>query len=117
MAPTPTCFLILIGIDEAGMLAGVSDMWGMRSYLAGSNCHGPIVKMMGDGTMEEFASAVDAVDQAAMLTNNTARMGQDTIDLRIGVNLGDTFGNGVNIAVRLERRLPGPAFWSKYPFD
>jgi len=56
--------------------------------------------MMGDGTWEEFASAVGAVDQAAMLTNNTARTGQDTIELRIGVNLGETSGNGVNIVVR-----------------
>jgi len=117
MVPTPTCSLILIGIDEAGMLAGVRDMWVTRFKLAGSNLGGRIVKMMGDGTLEELASAVDAVDQAAMLTNNTARTGQDTIELRIGVNLGDTFGNGVNIVVRLEGRLLGPAFWSKYPFD
>jgi class 3 adenylate cyclase len=50
--------------------------------------------------LEEFASALGAVDQAAMLANNTARTGQDTIELRIGVNLGDTSGNGVNIVVR-----------------
>jgi len=68
---------------------------------------------MGDGALVQFGSAVDAVDcaiavQAAMIALNAAR-GPAAIEFRIGLNLGDTaseghdiFGDGVNIAARLE---------------
>src|ERR1700687_562591 len=76
--------------------------------------HGRIVKLIGDGTIVEFGSVVDAVNCAlsvqrsgASLPDATAR--QPTIVLRIGINLGDViienddlYGDGVNIAARLE---------------
>ena len=75
---------------------------------------GRIVKLMGDGVLVEFASAVNAVACAVELQTAmeaaTADVPQDQrIVLRIGINLGDImveggdlFGDGVNIAARLE---------------
>src|SRR5262252_8580007 len=76
--------------------------------------HGRIVKLMGDGTLAEFASAVSAVAcavelQAAMDSANAKLPNDQQIVLRIGVNLGDVlvedndlYGDGVNVAARLE---------------
>jgi len=75
---------------------------------------GRIVKTTGDGMLVEFASVVDAVRcaaeiQRAMLDRETESAEERRIRLRIGVNLGDVivegddiFGDGVNIAARLE---------------
>ena len=75
---------------------------------------GRIVKLMGDGALAEFASIVDAVRcavdiQAAMSERNADVPEDRRIQLRIGVNLGDVivegddiYGDGVNIAARLE---------------
>jgi adenylate cyclase len=72
----------------------------------------------GDGALIEFASAVDAVEcavafQEAMADHNGARPDREPIEFRIGVNLGDIvveggdiFGDGVNVAVRLEGQAP-----------
>ncbi len=69
---------------------------------------GRIVKLMGDGALVEFASVVDAVD-CAMAIQTAAAGGGAALALRIGVNLGDIilqgddiYGDGVNIAARLE---------------
>jgi adenylate cyclase len=76
--------------------------------------HGRIVKTTGDGLLVEFASVVDAMRcatawQAAMVHHNITEPGESRIEFRIGVNLGDViidgddiFGDGVNIAARLE---------------
>ena len=76
--------------------------------------HGRIVKTTGDGILAEFASVVDAVRCAAELQramiDHEAGMPEDRrIRFRIGVNLGDViveehdiFGDGVNVAARLE---------------
>ncbi len=76
--------------------------------------HGRIVKLMGDGMLVEFASVVDAVRCAVEVQQAMAEREADVpeerrIRYRIGVNLGDIvidgddiFGNGVNIAARLE---------------
>src|SRR5580765_6311306 len=76
--------------------------------------HGRIVKYTGDGFLVEFASVVEAVlcaveVQSAMLGRNADVAEQQRISLRIGVNLGDViaepediYGDGVNIAARLE---------------
>jgi hypothetical protein len=76
--------------------------------------HGRIVKTTGDGILTEFASAVDAVRcaveiQRAMAERNTAIPEDRRIEFRIGINVGDVlvdegdiYGDGVNIAARLE---------------
>jgi adenylate cyclase len=79
-----------------------------------SKHHGRIVKVMGDGMLIEFGSAVEAVQcavdlQEAMSKSNEGLSAEKAILLRIGVNLGDVvieggdlFGDGVNVATRLE---------------
>jgi adenylate cyclase len=76
--------------------------------------HGRIVKYTGDGFLVEFASVVEAVlcaveVQSGMLSRNADVVQHQRITLRIGVNLGDViaepediYGDGVNIAARLE---------------
>src|SRR6266404_6066842 len=76
--------------------------------------HGRIVKNTGDGMLVEFPSVVDAVRcavdvQRGMVERNAATPVDQRIEFRIGVNLGDViaeeddiFGDGVNIAARLE---------------
>ena len=76
---------------------------------------GSIFKLMGDGLLAEFASVVDAVEcavdiQRGMVERNAGLPEGQRIDLRIGVNLGevivegtDRYGEGVNIAARLEQ--------------
>jgi TolB-like protein/class 3 adenylate cyclase len=76
--------------------------------------HGRIVKNTGDGFLAEFPSVVDAVRCAAevqrgMAERNSATAPEGRIEFRIGINLGDVivegediFGDGVNIAARLE---------------
>src|SRR6266550_8419817 len=76
--------------------------------------HGRIVKTTGDGVLAEFASVVDAVRcageiQLAMADRDLDLAEERRLRFRIGVNLGDViadggdiFGDGVNIAARLE---------------
>jgi adenylate cyclase len=76
--------------------------------------HGRIVKTTGDGVLAEFASVVDAVRCAAEIQRAMADRDLDPAEerrlrFRVGVNLGDVivdgddiYGDGVNIAVRLE---------------
>lgn len=69
---------------------------------------GRIIKLMGDGTLVEFSSVVDAVN-CAIAIQSTLVETDGPIRLRIGINLGDVivdgddiYGDGVNIAARLE---------------
>jgi len=108
----------LMGADEAGTLAALHEMWDERFNPAVATHGGRIVKMMGDGALVEFASAVDAVEcalaiQAAIAERNGALEAGESIELRIGINLGDIviegddiFGDGVNVAARLESQAP-----------
>ncbi|WP_256367881.1 MULTISPECIES: adenylate/guanylate cyclase domain-containing protein [unclassified Ruegeria] len=76
--------------------------------------NGRVVKLIGDGLLAEFASVVDAVEaaiqiQEAVRKRNATINPNQRIELRIGINLGDLiidgddiYGDGVNIAARLE---------------
>ena len=76
--------------------------------------HGRVVKLMGDGTLMEFGSVVDAIGfavdvQRAMLERNSGVPENRQITYRIGINIGDImvegddiYGDGVNVAARLE---------------
>jgi adenylate cyclase len=108
----------LMGADEAGTLAALRGIWTEHFNPAVAAHNGRIVKMMGDGALVEFASAVDAVEcataiQTAMANRNSEQPGGEPIEFRIGVNLGDIvidgddiFGDGVNVAARLEGQAP-----------
>lgn len=77
--------------------------------------HGRVFKVMGDGLLAEFSSVVDAVEcavalQRGLAERNAAVPEDKRIEVRIGVNLGevivegdDCYGEGVNIATRLEQ--------------
>lgn len=92
---------------------------------------GRVVKLMGDGTLCEFASAVDAVECAAhiqqgMVGREVNVAEGERIRFRIGINLGDVirepggdlYGDGVNIAARLEQLAePGGICVSRTVYD
>jgi len=98
----------LMGADEVGTLARLKNL---RSEVINPEIarhNGRIVKLMGDGALVEFASVVDAVACAAAIQRASATH-EAALALRIGVNLGDVivegediYGDGVNIAARLE---------------
>ena len=106
----------MMGRDEAGTIAALRQVWKDTFNPAVAVRHGRIVKTMGDGALVEFASVVDAVEcavavQRAMSTRNL--LAERPIEFRIGINLGDIviegediFGDGVNVAARLEGRAP-----------
>jgi len=104
----------LMGVDEEGTLAALKAH---RREIVNPNItehHGRIVKTTGDGTLVEFASAVDAVRcalaiQQRMAERNVSLPEDRRIDFRLGINVGDIvideddiFGDGVNVAARLE---------------
>lgn len=96
--------------DEAGTLAGLKSLRTKFIEPLVSEHSGRIVKLMGDGFLVEFRSVVDAVNCAlAWQRGNGETASQTPLVYRIGINLGDiiideddTFGDGVNIAARLE---------------
>ncbi|MGY3484822.1 TolB-like protein/class 3 adenylate cyclase/Flp pilus assembly protein TadD [Bradyrhizobium sp. USDA 4011] len=104
----------LMGIDEEGTLAKLKLV--RRTLLDPTLAahRGRVVKTTGDGILVEFASAVDAVRSAVevqrrMADQNAAVPAEQRLEFRIGVHIGDIifddndiFGDGVNIAARLE---------------
>src|ERR1700722_13718897 len=104
----------LMGADEAGTLGALKRHRETIFDPAVAAHNGRIVKLIGDGTMVEFGSVVDAVNCALSVQRSSASLPdasarQPTIVLRIGINLGDViienddiYGDGVNIAARLE---------------
>ena len=100
--------------DEAGTLA---ELGAIRRELIDPKIAehgGRTVKLMGDGALVEFASVVDALEcavaiQLAMGKRNAAKPEDRRIVFRIGINVGDIiiegddiYGDGVNVAARLE---------------
>jgi adenylate cyclase len=104
----------LIGADEEGTLSRLKALRAKVIDPKIAEHHGRIVKTTGDGLLVEFASVVDALRcaaeiQAAMAESNAPLAVDKRIDLRIGINVGDIvvedgdiFGDGVNVAARLE---------------
>jgi adenylate cyclase len=104
----------LVSEDEEGTLAAfklhLKEL--VRPEIA--QCEGRVVKMTGDGLLVEFGSAVQAVNcalkiQAGMIGRNSVAPIHRRLQFRIGINLGevvfedgDVFGDGVNIAARIE---------------
>ena len=107
-------FSRLMEIDETGTLARLKTHRIELIDPAIANNHGRIIKTTGDGMLVEFQSVVDAVLCAAEIQRRMARRNADVapagwMQFRIGINLGDMifenddiFGDGVNIAARLE---------------
>src|SRR5438067_4602390 len=104
----------LMGADEEGTLARLKAVRRELVDPAIEEHNGRIVKTTGDGMLVEFGSVVDAMRcatqvQRAMGERNAATPEASRIAFRIGVNLGDViveakdiYGDGVNIAARLE---------------
>ena len=120
----------LMGADEEGTLERLKAL---RHELVDPKIaehHGRIVKTTGDGLLVEFGSVVDALRcavevQRAMAERNAHLPGAQRIEFRMGVNLGDIirdgrdiYGDGVNIAARLEARAePGAVFVSNTVYE
>src|SRR5215204_6193066 len=108
----------LMGRDESGTLAALKAL---RREIVDPKIRahrGRIVKTTGDGLLLEFASVVDAVRcvdnvQMAMAARKSEVPPDRRIEFRIGVNIGDIiidgkdiFGDGVNVAARLQEQAP-----------
>lgn len=104
----------LMETNEARTLAVVKSRWNTVLTPLVTEHSGRIVKFMGDSVMIEFSSAVNAVTcavalQRKMAEENAALRPDEQVTLRVGINIGDVliegddiFGDGVNIAARLE---------------
>jgi len=100
--------------DEDGTLAALAARRKAILEPLFAKYRGRVVRLMGDGTLAEFASAVDAVQcaveiQKTMKEANATLPEDRAIVLRVGLNLGDVvvedsdlYGDGVNVAARLE---------------
>jgi adenylate cyclase len=108
----------LMGRDESGTLARLREHRVQRLEPVLARHGGRLVKLTGDGALAEFPSAVDALGaaiefQQAMAEANRDRPEGTAIVFRIGLHLGDLivdgddlYGDGVNIAARLEAEAP-----------
>jgi TolB-like protein/class 3 adenylate cyclase/Flp pilus assembly protein TadD len=104
----------LMGADEEGTHAALTALRREVTDPKIREHHGRVVKTTGDGLLVEFASVVDAVRCAVELQReialrNAAIAKERRIEFRIGINIGDIivdgddiFGDGVNVAARLE---------------
>src|SRR3954447_13006711 len=122
----------MMGADEEGTLEALKAH---RRELVDPTImahHGRIVKTTGDGMLVEFASAVDAVNcgmavQKSMADRNNATGSElsSRIVFRIGINVGDIiiekddiFGDGVNVAARVEAECePGGVYLSANAYE
>jgi adenylate cyclase len=103
----------LMGTDEVGTLKGLTERRAILDKLIEEH-RGRIANTAGDSVLAEFGSAVDAVEcavdaQTALAEANSSLPSDRRISFRIGVHIGDVmvragdlFGDGVNIAARLQ---------------
>src|SRR5215471_15798844 len=103
----------LMGADEVGTLKGLTERRAILDRLIGEH-RGRIANTAGDSVLAEFGSAVDAVQcavdaQSALAEANSGIAADRRISFRIGIHVGDVmvrggdlFGDGVNIAARLQ---------------
>jgi adenylate cyclase len=119
----------LMGNDEVGTLKGLTERRAILDRLIGEH-RGRIANTAGDSVLAEFGSAVDAVKcavdaQAALAEANTNLPSDRRINYRMGVHIGDVmvragdlFGDGVNIAARLQTLAkPGSVCISAATYD
>ena len=114
----------LMGIDEEGTLARLKAVRKALVDPTIAEHRGRIVKTTGDGMLVEFASAVDAarcaVEVQCRMAEQNADVPQDIrITFRIGIHVGDIiidendiFGDGVNVAARVENESSRAVFTS-----
>src|SRR5271167_3621450 len=120
----------LMGVDEEGTHERLQAHLGELVNPKIGEHRGRVVKNTGDGFLAEFASVIDAVRcavevQRGMTDRNAATPPEKRIEFRVGINLGDViaeehdiFGDGVNIAARLEALAePGGVFVSNTVYD
>jgi len=130
MAADVVGYTALMAADEAGTYEQLKDLRVTIAEPEISNRNGRIFKLMGDGLLAEFESAVDAVDcavviQQGLLERNASSPDRPPIQLRIGIDVGDViaegddlYGEAVNLASRIEQAAsPGGIFLSKATFD
>ena len=108
----------LMGADEEGTLRTLTAYREIMAKLIEQH-HGRVVNAPGDALLAEFESVVDAVKSAAEIQRELAKRNGDLptdrrMEYRIGINLGDVmvdgdsiYGDGVNIAARLESLADG----------
>jgi adenylate cyclase len=108
----------LMGRDESGTLARLRKNRSEHLDPILTKYGGRLVKLTGDGALVEFASAVDALSaaiefQQAMAEANVDQPADTALVFRMGLHLGDLivdgddlYGDGVNIAARLEAEAP-----------
>lgn len=108
----------LMGRDESNTLARLREHRKLRFEPTLARHGGRLVKLIGDGALVEFASAVDALGAAIAFQQAMAEANRDqpediAVVFRIGLHLGDLivdgddlYGDAVNIAARLEAKAP-----------
>ena len=108
----------LMGRDESGTLARLREHRQQRLEPVLARHGGRLVKLTGDGALAEFPSAVNALSaaiefQQAMAEANREQPADGAIVFRVGLHLGDLivdgddlYGDGVNVAARLEAEAP-----------
>lgn len=120
----------MMGVDEVSTLRAIKVHRAELIDSAIAEHRGQIIKLMGDGMLVEFPSVVEATScalkiQEGMVSRNAGSAADKQIHLRIGINVGDIivedddiFGDGVNVAARLEGiATPGGVCLSDFAHD
>jgi adenylate cyclase len=120
----------LMGVDEIGTFGALKAHRSLAIDPSIASHAGRIVKTTGDGMLVEFSSAIQAVACALDIQKVMTERNRDVppnrrIEFRIGINIGDiiidsddVFGDGVNIAARLESLAePGSTYLSRAVYE